>query len=276
MVLPPSVEKFSFIVSTKSLFGIAATVGGTVTEAARFSVVIPAHNEEILLSRGLRAIRSAEREVGRCVEIVVVANRCTDATAEIARNAGALVVENDARNISSVRNAGAAAASGTYLVTIDADSLMSSAALTEIQRLLESCLYVGGGSTFRAERASAGILATMSLVRLGTWMARVSGVMFWCRRSDFEAIGGFDEGLLLAEDVDFARRLRAHGRKTGRKFATLRGAPVVTSTRKFDQFGDWHMFAMAFQLKQIHAAFRGTDTTWVDRYFFEFNDRSRK
>jgi glycosyltransferase involved in cell wall biosynthesis len=261
-------------------FDTTDSLGGGVTDLEktppkpRFSVVIPAHNEELLLPRGLRAIRAAETAVGGGVEIVVVTNRCTDATADIARDAGAVVVEHEARNISVVRNAGAGAATGAFLVTIDADSLMSPGALTEIGRLLESGRYVGGGSTFRTERNSMGIVATTSMVRFATWAARVSGVMFWCRRSDFAAIGGFDERLLLAEDVDFARRLRAHGRKTGRKFATLRSAPVVTSTRKFDRFGDWHMFAMALQLREIRAAFRGTDSAWVDRYFFEFNDRS--
>jgi glycosyltransferase involved in cell wall biosynthesis len=168
---------------------------------------------------------------GGGVEIVLVANRCTDATAQIARDAGAVVVENDARNISVVRNAGARVATGSILVTIDADSSMPSHALAEVARMLESGRYVDGGSAFRTERSSAGILASISLVRFATWVARVSGVMFRCRRSDFEAIGGFDEELLVAEDVDFARRLRVHGRKSHRKFATLRTAPVVTSTR---------------------------------------------
>jgi glycosyltransferase involved in cell wall biosynthesis len=131
----------------------------------RFSVVIPAHNEEILLPRGLRAIRAGETAVGDGgVEIVVVANRCTDATAETACEAGAVVVEHEARNISVVRNVGAAAATGEYLVTIDADSLMSPGALAEIARLLESGRYVGGGSTFQPERNSTGILATTTLV----------------------------------------------------------------------------------------------------------------
>ena len=43
------------------------------------------------------------------------------------------------------------------------------------------------------------------------------------------------------------------------------------STRKFDRFGDWHMFAMALQLREIRAAYNGRDTTWADRYFFDFN-----
>jgi hypothetical protein len=106
-------------------------------------------------------------------------------------------------------------------------------------------------------------------------VTRLSGAMFWCNRADFEAIGGFDETRLIAEDVDFARRLRAHGKRSGRRFVTLRSAPVLTSTRKFDRFGDWHMFGMAAQLGQIRAVVKGTDTAWADRYFFDFNDATR-
>ena len=56
------------------------------------------------------------------------------------------------------------------------------------------------------------------------------------------------------------------------RFTNLRDAPMVTSCRKFDRFGDWHMFAMALQLREIRAVVRGRDTAWVDRYFFDFND----
>jgi hypothetical protein len=76
----------------------------------------------------------------------------------------------------------------------------------------------------------------------------------------------------LAEDLDFARRLRAHGKATGRRFTNIRTAPIVASCRKFDRFGDWHMFGMALQLREIRAATNGTGTAWVDRYFFDFND----
>jgi hypothetical protein len=105
-----------------------------------------------------------------------------------------------------------------------------------------------------------------------TFVMGVSGGMFWCARTDYEAIGGFDERVLIGEDLDFARRLRAHGRRSGRRFTKLRTAPVVASTRKFDRLGDWHMFMMASQLGEIRAAMHGTDTTWADHYFFDFND----
>ena len=235
-------------------------------------MVIPAHNEALLLPRCLEAISAASARVRDAVEVIVVANRCSDSTAAIARDAGAVVIDDDTRNISAVRNAGAAAATGDVIVTIDADCRMSPAALGEIGRLLRSRGCVGGGTKVLPERSSAGIRATYVAVDLLTCVTGLSGGMFWCRRSDFEAIGGFDEGLLLGEDLDFARRLRAHGRRSGRRLTMLRTAPVEASTRKFDRFGDWHMFAMAGQLRGIRAALRGTDTSWVDRYFFDFND----
>ena len=51
----------------------------------------------------------------------------------------------------------------------------------------------------------------------------------------------------------------------------MRSVPVVASCRKFDRFGDWHMFAMALQLREIRAVAKGTSTAWVDRCFFDFN-----
>ena len=53
----------------------------------RFAILIPAHNEAALIGRLLESLRALDypREL---VEICVVADNCTDATAEIARSAG--------------------------------------------------------------------------------------------------------------------------------------------------------------------------------------------
>jgi glycosyltransferase involved in cell wall biosynthesis len=237
----------------------------------RCSLVVPAHNEELLLPRALRSIAAATARADGDVEVIVVANRCTDATAEIARAAGATVVEDASRNIAAVRNAGAAVASGDALVTMDADCEMSPLTFYEIERLLGSGRFVGGGTKVVPERSSLGIRMTVALVDTIVALTGLSGGLFWCLRRDFEAVQGFDEALLVGEDLDFARRLRAHGRATGRQLTIIQDAPVIASTRKFDRFGDWHMFRMALELREIRAAIRGTDTAWVDRYFFDFN-----
>ena len=54
-------------------------------------MVVPAHNEASLLPRGLHAIAAAAERLGRDIEVIVVANRCTDATADIAAQSGAIV-----------------------------------------------------------------------------------------------------------------------------------------------------------------------------------------
>ena len=50
-----------------------------------FSVIIPAHNEEKYIGKCLEAIKEAAESVSpRRVQVIVVANRCTDSTAAIA------------------------------------------------------------------------------------------------------------------------------------------------------------------------------------------------
>ena len=59
-----------------------------------FSVVIPAHNEEQYIGKCLAAVCAAAEAVYPCrTEISVVANRCTDKTAEIAEKYGQGVID---------------------------------------------------------------------------------------------------------------------------------------------------------------------------------------
>ena len=52
------------------------------------TVVIPAHNEEKYVARCIGSIREAAEFYGGEVEIIVVCNRCTDRTADIAHHMG--------------------------------------------------------------------------------------------------------------------------------------------------------------------------------------------
>jgi glycosyltransferase involved in cell wall biosynthesis len=126
----------------------------------RFSVIVPAHNEAWWLPRALASITAAGARVEGPVEVVVVANRCTDDTALIAASADAVVIESLARNVAAVRNAGAGVATGETIVTIDADCVMAPTALCGVEDLLDSGKYVGGGTKVRPERSSVGIWAT--------------------------------------------------------------------------------------------------------------------
>lgn len=238
-----------------------------------FSIIIPAHNEENYITACLESIELAEQEVsGNRVQIIVAANRCTDKTAEIARKFGAQVIDNQDKCISMIRNAGVRAAEGDIIVTIDADSCMTKGSLKEIAEMLESGKYVGGGTRSKFERMSLGILCSGAYVAVNLipimWKnkAALSGGMFWCYKRDFEKIGGFDESLISLEDMDFAARLNKLGVSRGQKYGTLKKSYILTSSRKFDEFGDWYLIKNRKLTKRI---FTGKDREAADGFYYD-------
>ena len=78
----------------------------------RYSIVVPAWNEEALLPATLASLRTAMAAVPHEGEIVVCDNNSTDGTAAAARAGGARVVFEPRNQIARARNAGARAARG--------------------------------------------------------------------------------------------------------------------------------------------------------------------
>lgn len=232
----------------------------------RISLVVPAHNEAEFLPSCLEAARQATERVDAGVEVIVVLNRCTDATEEIATSHGCRIVREDAKNLSLIRNAGAAAARGEIIVTCDADSRMHPDSFLEILAKLDSGKIIGGGALVLPERWSLGIVASGISVLPYLAFTGVSFGMFWCWKADFDAIDGFDARLVSVEDVDFAQRLKARGRESGRSWGTLMRAPLVTSCRKFDQFGDWYLFRNPAFVRKV---FRGDDRQAADKFWYD-------
>lgn len=85
----------------------------------KISVVIPAYNEEKFIGDCLKSL--SEQEIPPD-EIIVVDNNCTDKTAEIARSAGATVVNETQQGMSHARNAGFDAAQYEIIARCDSDS----------------------------------------------------------------------------------------------------------------------------------------------------------
>jgi glycosyltransferase involved in cell wall biosynthesis len=233
----------------------------------RFSILIPARNEEKYLPGCLAAVRKAAEPFPDQVEVIVTVNRCTDHTEEVALAHGATVIHSDARNLAKIRNAAAKAATGDIIVTIDADSRMSPKMLLDIDRLLRTKRYIGGGVMIWPERWSLGIVATGIMLLPLAVRHRVSAGLFWCLREDFEAIGGFNESFVSVEDLDFAKRLKAYGKIRGKKFATILRSHIVTSCRKFDTFGDWFLIRDPGFVRRI---FTGKSQQDADRLYYDY------
>jgi glycosyltransferase involved in cell wall biosynthesis len=232
----------------------------------RISLIVPAHNEEAFLPACLMAARTAADRVGGGVEIIVVLNRCTDRTEEIVVASGCLIVREDAKNLSLIRNAGVAAATGEIIVTCDADSRMHPDTFKEIIHRLDAGKVIGGGAMVFPERWSIGIIASVLAILPYLAFTGVSFGLFWCFKRDFETIDGFDSRFVSVEDVDFARRLKAHGKKSGRRWGTLMRTPLTTSCRKFDQFGDWYLFRNPAFVRRV---FRGDDRKAADHFWYD-------
>ena len=240
------------------------------------SVVIPAHNEEAYIRRCIYSVRKSAEQFKGNVEIIVVCNRCTDRTGEIAERLGARVLTNEDRCIAKVRNTGIAAAKGNVIVTIDADNRMTKGTLSEVYALLRSGKYIGGGAPIRFERYSVPLMCNDLMCSLSFAITGLYSGMFWAKKETFDAIGGFAEKKAM-EDVATAKLLKKYGKKKGKKYTTLRKNVLINSTRKYDDLGDWLYFKLMFQNAGalIRAAFG--DTSGVDRLFdelfYDYNDR---
>ncbi len=210
----------------------------------RYSLIVPAWNEAALLPRLLDSVDAARERLtsGAGLEVVVADNASTDATAAIAAARDCRVVRVEKRVIAAARNAGARAASGDVLCFVDADARLHPATFTEIGRALDDPRCVAGATGVRLERWSLGLACTYAAIVPLVWLTGMDTGVVFCRRADYEAVGGFDERLDWAEDVAFLLALRRLGRRRGQRLVRLRRAKALASTRKFDQHGEWHYF----------------------------------
>ena len=125
----------------------------------KISVVIPAFNEEKLLAESLVEIKAAAASFTARqwdFEVVVCDNNSTDRTAEIARAAGARVVFEPFNQIGRARNTGAAAATGDWLIFVDADSHPSRQLFDAVAEQISSGRCLAGGSTVKLDQQRLG------------------------------------------------------------------------------------------------------------------------
>ena len=209
----------------------------------RFSVIIPAYNEAGYLPRlldSLELARDRYRGGRHTIEVIVGNNGSTDETAALAMARGCTVVDVEKRAIAAARNGAARSARGEILCFVDADSVVHPDTFNAIEEVMQAGRCIVGATGVRLERMSLGIRVTWGLLVPRTRLLAVDTGVVFCRREDFEAVGGYREELLAAEDVDFLFRIKRLGRGRGLGFARTAGARAVTSTRKFDRHGDWH------------------------------------
>lgn len=228
------------------------------------SIIVPAFNEEKLLAASLRAVKAAAERaftpVGLSWELVVCDNNSTDHTGEIARAEGATVVFEPVNQIGRARNTGAAAASGEWLLFIDADSQPSAELLADAAELTRRSDVLLAGATIALDEGSlmfrfaCGVWNTVSRLR-----RLVAGSFILVRAAAFREVGGFDLKFFAGEELDLALRLqKTVGRRDRRRTVILHRHPIRTSARKLRLYGKGEM--LRFFVKSIFRPRKTTST----------------
>jgi glycosyltransferase involved in cell wall biosynthesis len=182
--------------------------------------VIPARDEETLLPGCLAALRAAAKQVPEvAVEVTVVADACRDRTAEVARRAGAHVVESGRGNVGAARASGFAAAldrhgavDGLWMATTDADSRVPAGWLAaHLRSAARHDARLGTVALDDADRRRFPSWVEVYDHGCGPTRHRhVHGANLGVAAAAYRRVGGF-RSLVSGEDADLVERLRAVG-----------------------------------------------------------------
>lgn len=208
-----------------------------------YSIIVPAYNEEALIVSTIEAIKMAMVAVPQSGELIVVDNGSTDATSELAKQHGAIVVHEPVQQISRSRNAGAKAALGRYLMFIDADTQLTGGILQEALSHLSGNRFCGGGVLICVPKELNWqprfyIHLWNRLSRMMRWSA---GCCFYCRKDALEAVGGFDETVYASEEIGLCRRLKRWGKKHDMGWHIITSQSIVTSMRKLEWYNAYQL-----------------------------------
>jgi len=204
------------------------------------SVVIPSYNRGQGLSD---SVTSALAQTLRPLEVIVVDDGSTDDTpAVLARYAGRVrVLRQPNRGLAAARNAGLAAARGTYVAFLDADDVMAPTKLAAQLEVLERSPTIGWTYCDVLIETVATRTTVTASERFGYGARALDGWLFpelihgnfipaiapMIRRTALDAAGGFDERLTALEDWDMWLRLSliAEARYTPAVLVTYRIRP---------------------------------------------------
>jgi glycosyltransferase involved in cell wall biosynthesis len=179
------------------------------------SVIIAAHNAAQFLGQ---AVDSALVQSCPPLEIIVVDDGSTDGTDRVARAYGDRVtfLRQDNAGAASARNAGARRASGDWLAFLDADDVW-------LPEKLERQLALSDAPLVYSDRFNIGVLDGLPDIH-GKMQPPIDGDVFvallikgnvittssvMIRADVFRTLGGFDPGLMVAEDWDLWLRVAA-------------------------------------------------------------------
>lgn len=209
----------------------------------RISIVIPAYNEEKYIGRTLQSIKEMEMRKDWDLEVLVINGGSTDNTKKVAESYGVRVYDEPHKGIGFARQRGIKHATGEIIAFTDADTTVCKQWLVKIVDALSkpNVSFVYG--TFRVHDGRFPYYHFINYVQphwlwlihhlFGKPIAAGQNMAFW--RDKAIKVGGFDEKILLFEDIDFAIRMKSVG-----KVVFIPDLIVISSGRRSNE--GWGFF----------------------------------
>ncbi len=210
------------------------------------SVVMPAYNEETVLSSTLAALFAQTGEF----EVILVDGESSDRTCEIARRFSQARVITASKGRASQMNAGAEQATGEWLLFLHADTVLPQGAIQRLTDMENDQTIQAGGfmHQFSGDDWQLKLISFLDNFRCTRSRIIYGDQALFVRRTLFEQLGGFPNQPIL-EDVAFCERIIQLTNPL------LLSPPVVTDARKFLQMGIWRSFIRVL-LIILHVEFR--------------------
>jgi len=189
------------------------------------SVIVPALNEEAQIEETILNARSPD------AEIIVVDGGSADRTVERAERAGAAVITAP-RGRALQQNAGAAAARGTILLFLHADTILPKDYVAQVFETLMDRRVALGAFRFRTnlDQKLMKAIEFATNIRSKTLRLPYGDQALFLRKTRFQAVAGFPD-MPIAEDLVFVRLVSKLGR------IAITPAHAVTSGRRWKKLG---------------------------------------
>lgn len=224
---------------------------GYGSAAVRLSIIVPVLNEAAAIASTLGALAAMR---ARGVEIIVADGGSTDASVALAAPLADQVVCAP-RGRALQMNAGAAAARGSVLLFLHADTQLPAGA----DVLLLSALDGGKHAWGRFDVTITGRPRMLAVVAaMMNWRSRLTGIAtgdqaMFVTRAEFFGAGGFPAQPLM-EDIELSRRLKA------RSAPLCLAQRVSTSGRRWESRGVWRTIFLMWSLRLRYWLGTGPDT----------------
>lgn len=170
------------------------------------SIIIPAYNEESDIKDVLESIKK-QNYPKENIETIVIDDKSTDRTAEIARNYDVKVIKGQHKGVGAARNLGIKKSKGEIILFVDADQVLDKNYVKEITKPFKD-KNVGGVTGLELLWNNKNIIAKLSYLKKRLGYETSSLVPLGAvRKKIIQEVGYIDPKFGMYDDWEFAKRV---------------------------------------------------------------------